>query len=366
MDAAYQQEIERHYRHNFIVNVLEVSSYSLGLSFASLMTILPLYLSHLTTSTILIGLIPALANTGWALPQLFTANYVGRLPRKKPFILAVSINERLAFLLLALSILCWPRASAGTSLTLFFVLVAMYSFSGGLVGVAWQDFIAKLIPLQQRGIFFGVANSMGGVLGALGAYASRLILERYPFPTSFAICFLMAFAAVSVSWGFLALSREPTHASLKPRISNRDYWRHLPAVLRRDRNFTLYLLSRAVITLGGMAGGFITVYAVGRFQIPDQTVGWFTAALLVGQAISNPLLGHLGDRRGHKLVIELATMISALAMALTLMADSVAWFFPIFALMGCASSGWPSSMSITFEFCAPEDRPTYTGLTNTL
>ncbi|HDH09465.1 MAG TPA: hypothetical protein ENF84_00840, partial [Chloroflexi bacterium] len=79
-ESAYNREIEKHYPRNFIVNVLDFSFYSLGLSFASVMTILPLYLSHLTTSTILIGLIPALANTGWTLPQLFTANYVGRLP----------------------------------------------------------------------------------------------------------------------------------------------------------------------------------------------------------------------------------------------------------------------------------------------
>ena len=365
-ESAYNREIEKHYRRNFIVNVLDFSFYSLGLSFASVMTILPLYLSHLTTSTILIGLIPALANTGWTLPQLFTANYVGRLPRKKPYILAISINERLPFLLLALSILWLPQAPVGFSLTIFFVLIGVYSFSGGLTGVAWQDYIAKLIPQRRRGIFFGIANSLGGVLGALGAYISRFILERHPFPTSFALCFLLAFAATSLSWIFFALAKEPARPSAKPPISYREYWRRLPAILRQDKNFTLYLWSRAMILLGNMGGGFITVYAMSRLQLPDRTAGWFTAALLAGQAISNPLLGHLGDRRGHKLVIELSTIIWALAMALSLVANSVAWFLLIFALTGCASSGWLSSMSITFEFCTPEDRPTYIGLTNTL
>lgn len=365
-DKAYEQEIERYYRRNFVVNVLDFSFYYLGLSFASIVTILPLYLSHLTTSTVLIGLIPALSNTGWTLPQLFTANFVGRLPRKKPYILAVSINERLAFLLLALSILWLPRAPVGLSLTIFFVLIGVYSFSGGLIGVAWQDYIAKLIPQQRRGVFFGIANSLGGVLGALGAYISRAVLERYPFPTSFAICFFLAFVATSLSWIFFALAKEPARPSARLRISYREYWRRLPAILRRNRNFTLYLWSRAMILLGNMGGGFITVYAVSRLQLPDRTVGWFTGALLAGQALSNPLLGHLGDRRGHKLVIELSTMIWALAMALSLTANSVAWFLLVFALTGCASSGWLSSMSITFEFCTPEDRPTYIGLTNTL
>ena len=361
-----EQEIERYYHHNFVVNVLDFAFYYLGISFASFMTILPLYLSHLTTSTVLIGLLPALANTGWTLPQLFTANYVGRLSRKKPYILTMSAGQRLSFLLLGLAILCWPRAPTAASLTLFFLFISMYAFSGGLTDVAWQDFIAKLIPLHRRGLFFGVANSMGGVLGMLGAYGSSLVLERFPFPTDFAICFLLAFVILSLSWVSLALTREPPLPSAQPILTQKEYWRRLPGVLRGDKNFALYLLSRAVIILGGMAGGFITVYAVNRLQVPDRTAGWFTAALLIGQALGNPLLGLLGDRRGHKLVIELSTLLSALAMALTLVADSVSWFYLIFGLVGGASSGWLSSMSITFEFCSPEDRPTYIGLSNTL
>jgi len=366
MNPFHQQEIERHYRHNFVVNVLDFAFYSLGLSFASFMTILPLYVSRLTTSTVLIGLLPALANSGWTLPQLFTAHLVGKLPRKRPYILAVSTGERLPFLFLALAILAWPQTSTAVSLMVFFVLITIYSFSGGLTGVAWQDYVAKLIPLRRRGFFFGTANSLSGVLGTVGAYSSSLLLERYPFPHNFAVCFLAAFAAVSLSWLFLYLGREPAVPRTEPAISQREYWRRLPAILHKERNFVRYLLSRAVIILGGMAGGFITVYAVSRFQVPDRTAGWFTAALLAGQAISNPLLGRLADQKGHKLVMELATVLSALAMALSLVAKSVTWFFPVFALVGCASSGWLSSMSITFEFCSPEERPTYIGLTNTL
>jgi hypothetical protein len=41
----YDQEVERQYRHNFVINVPDFSFYSLGLSFASLTTILPLYLA---------------------------------------------------------------------------------------------------------------------------------------------------------------------------------------------------------------------------------------------------------------------------------------------------------------------------------
>jgi len=51
-ETEYQAQIQRHYRRNFTVNMLDFACYSWGMSFASMVTILPLYLSHLTASHI--------------------------------------------------------------------------------------------------------------------------------------------------------------------------------------------------------------------------------------------------------------------------------------------------------------------------
>lgn len=365
-ETEYQAQVQRHYRRNFTVNILDFACYFWGMSFASIVTILPLYLSHLTTSPLLIGLVPALGSVLWFLPQLFTANYVERLERKLPFILLISINERWPYLALGLSILLWPHVGPTLSIVLFFLLLSIVRLSGGLGGAAWQDYIAKIIPLGRRGLFFGLSNSLGGVLGAGGAAFSAYLLNRLPFPTSFAYCFLMAFVANVLSWSFLAMGKEPPRLSTKPPISQGEYFRRLPDILRRDRNFFAYLLSRIVIVLGGMASGFFTIYAVQRFQIPDQTAGWFTTVLLGSQALSNPLLGHLGDRRGHKLVMEIAACLGVVTLILLLTASHIGWFFPVFALYGCSSSGFMlAGMSIILEFSRPEDRPTYIGLANT-
>jgi len=365
-ETEYQAAIQRYYRRNFIVNILDFACYSWGMSFASMVTILPLYLSHLTSSPLLIGLVPALGNMLWFLPQLFTANYVERLERKQPFILLISLNERWPYLALGLSILLWPHASSTLSIALFFLMISIAGLGGGLCGTAWQDYIAKIIPLRRRGLFFGLSNSLGGILGAGGAAFSAYLLDRFPFPTSFAYCFLMAFIATMFSWGFFAMAKEPPCPSTKPRISQKEYLRRLPDVLRKDRNFSVYLLSRVVMALGGMASGFFTVYAVQRFQVPDQTAGWFTTVLLASQALSNPLLGHLGDQRGHKLVMEIASCLGVAGLILLLTAPHIGWLFPLFALYGCSSSGFMlAGLSIILEFSRPEDRPTYIGLANT-
>ncbi len=60
-------------RHNYIVNLLDGAFFGFGFGFASISTILPLFISTLTDSALLIGLIPAIHNTGIQLPQIFTA-----------------------------------------------------------------------------------------------------------------------------------------------------------------------------------------------------------------------------------------------------------------------------------------------------
>ena len=57
----------------------------------------------------------------------------------------------------------------------------------------------------------------------------------------------------------------------------------------------------------------------------------------------------------------------ALASLNTLLAPSQSWLLLSFILLGAASSGdGVSGLNIILEFAAPEDRPTYIGLTNTL
>lgn len=57
----------------------------------------------------------------------------------------------------------------------------------------------------------------------------------------------------------------------------------------------------------------------------------------------------------------------SLAALNTLLAPNQSWLILSFALLGASSSGDAvSGLNIILEFAAPEDRPTYIGLTNTL
>lgn len=57
-------ELRKHFRYNFIINVLDGGFFGSALGFASFVTVLPLFVSTLTDSAILIGLASAIHSVG--------------------------------------------------------------------------------------------------------------------------------------------------------------------------------------------------------------------------------------------------------------------------------------------------------------
>jgi len=364
--AEIEAEAAANYRWNFTVNLLDGATFWFGLSFISSTTIVPLFISKLTDSPLPIGIAAMLAQGAWFAPQLFTANVVERLARKKPVVVNLGFFlERLPMWLIVLAAFLAGRAPLA-ALALFLLAYAWHGFGAGIVATAWQDLLARCFPVQRRGRFLGTTMFVGAGTGAAAAGFSAWLLGSFPFPTNFVYTFTIAAAFITLSWFFLALTREPVQPVSLPRTGNRAYLAALPAILRRDHNFRHFLAARLLLALGGMGLGFVTVAAVGRWGLPDQVVGVYTAVYLIGQTVGNLIFGFLADRYGHKVVLELSGLAALLAFMLAWLAPAPGWYYAVFALNGAAVGAIiVSGILVVMEFCAPEKRPTYTGLANT-
>jgi MFS family permease len=116
-----------------------------------------------------------------------------------------------------------------------------------------------------------------------------------------------------------------------------------------------------------MGIGFVIVYAVRRWNLPDSQAGNYTLALLAGQALANLWIGPLADRVGHKLIMELTALFSVASYVMAWLAPSPFWFYPVFALRGASlAASMLSGMLIALEFCEPDQRSTYIGLNSTV
>ena len=367
-NPAIAQEVKRNYRWNFVFNALDGAAYWFGFSFITPSIILPLYISHFTSNPLIIGLIPFLNTAGFLLPQLFTANYVERAPVKKFFPVTLGFfTERLPVLFFAPSAYFLALSNPFLALAVFLFLYTWYSAGAGLIIVGWNDMIAKIIPVEQRGRFFGVTNTIGNASGILGALAVAFMFGKFSFPYGFVFSFSAAAVLILLSWYFLSLVREPAVPSQKPAVSQLEYLRSLPAVVRKDPNFLRYLLAQVTFSLSGMASGFLIVYAVKTWNLPDAQAGGYVMAMQIGQTVSNLFFGFIADAKGHKLSLEIAILISVGSIVLAIFAPNPLWFYPIFFLRGAIMAGtFISGVSIVMEFTSPENRPTYIGLANTV
>lgn len=368
LDQASTKADDRNLGWNFTVNLIDIAFITLGISLVSRDTVLPVLVSTLSDSNVAVGLIAALYGLGIYLPQLFTANFTERLPYKKPFVMLVgSVGERLPYLLMGAAV--WVFAAPAPNVALILVLgcLALTGFAAGAATPAWYDLIAKVIPVRRRGVWSGLGHGIGALMAIFGAFLVGRILDDYPYPNNFALLFLLAFIATCISFVGLALNREPPSPIVKEQVSTQRYFRQLPDVLRANVNYRRFFISRTVVLLGAMANSFFIIYGGQRFGLDGATIGLLTATLVASQAVMSLVWGVVGDRMGHKVVLTGAAFLLALAALNTLLAPSQSWLILSFAFLGASSSGDAvSGLNIILEFAAPEDRPTYIGLTNTL
>ncbi len=363
VDTYVQDNLKR----NFTVNVLDGTFFMLGMSFSSVVTVMPLYVSQLTDSPLLISLIPAIQNVGWFLPALFTAQYVERLPRKKPFVLLMTLNERIPFVGMALTALFTPILGPVLALALFFLFHIWRTFGSGFTSTPWQDMIGKIIPPRRRGTFYGLQFGAGGLAGAGGAFLAGLILQRYPFSLNFAINFGLTAIAVSISFIFLSMAREKAEKPAADRPKGREFWASLPVILRQNKNYSNYLGYRVLLVFGSMASAFVTVYGVSKLGVTDAQAGVLTFAMMAVETLAYPTLGWLGDKIGHRRTMQIAALSTGLTALVALLAPTASWYLAAYILLGLSvAATMVSNLSAIYDFCKPQEVPTYVGLTATL
>jgi len=354
-------------RWNFIVLSLDFGLFGLGLTLASLSTVVPAFAERLGAPNLLIGALPAIQTVGWALPAALAANYIEQQARKLPLVLVVTVWERVPYLFLGAAALLLAERQPTTMLALIPLLVAVQSFSGGAIMPAWLDIIAKVIPVTLRGRFFAVANIVSGLTGVGGAALVGFFLDAYPFPLNYALCFFACFGAMVLSFFCLASTREPAVPPTKPRTNLRTYVRRLPGIVRGDHNFAAYLGVRALALTSTMGLYFYTVFALRRLHAQEEQVAVFTFFLLAAQTASTAVWGWLADRYGHRVVLLLGLAATVVGSVVAFFATNPQQLYAAFAMMGAYLGAVSvSHQGIILEFSRAEDRPTYVGLVGTL
>jgi MFS family permease len=361
------KEVIKDYRHNLIVNLLDGSFFGFAMGFASFMTVVPLFVSSMTASALLIGLIPSIHAMGWQLPQLFTAHSVSRLTRYKPMVLLMTLNERLPFLGLAVVAWLLPKVGPQIALALTFALLIWQGLGAGFTANPWQAMIAKIIPSGRRGTFLGLQSAGASLLSSLSAVLSGLLLANSSSQRGYVLCFIFASLSMAASFFALASTREEHSQPVEIHPDRATFQKNLVAILRRDSNFRWFLIVRSLSMFAVMAFSFYTVYAVRRHHMEVAVAGLMMGIYTFGQIFANPLMGWIGDHWSNAAVMKIGLLGAGLSALVAAWAPSLGWFYLVFALAGIANvSVWTIAMTMTMQFGQESERPAYIGMANTL
>lgn len=361
-------KIAKHFRRNFLVNTGDLVSWNFGDSFVSIDTILPVFVSTITPSPILIGMVRAIWQAGWFIPQLFLAPAVEKRNRQLPLVLLLGIFERLPILIIGLAILWFPKLTPDMAVIVFILLYTWKSVAGGFSALPWQEMIARVIPVTRRGRFIGIGFFLGRLMGVFGGVLAGIVLSRIVYPTNYATLFFITFICVSISWAFLSRTKEPV-AEVHPatEAGRLSQFKRLVAIIRQQNNFRNYLISRGLAYMGSMAYGFVAVYVIQSYGLPDTYAAVFTTILFASGTVGYIFWGGIGDRIGHKRVIIASNLIWIAGLLLLILMPSFSWVYLVFALMSVSSTGgMVGDFNIAMEFGSEPERPTYIGLSKTL
>jgi len=361
-----------HVRFNFICGLLHGVFYRAGMAFSEPMSVLPVFLSHFTGSLTMIGVFSALIQGGGMLPLLFVANRLERVRRKKPVLLAAIWVRAAAWGILGLLVFFWRDGDTTLVLMALLTLLFIFSFAGGVASIPFNDLWAKVLPANMRGRFFGHRQLWGGVLALGAAYVVKRVLGNpdLVFPNNYGLLFLLSFAFLVISYIALSSVREPEGEIIDAPRKLSTFLGQSLRMVREDRNFGRFLLSRMTIGFTTFALPFYVLYGKQELQMPAERIGLLIGSQVAGSILSNIVWAELSDRVGNRIVIRLTGLVSLLIPVLTLISTR---FFGstllvvVFALIGVQISGTGIGFkNYLLEIAPPPLRPAYIAVAGTL
>jgi MFS family permease len=360
-------ELRKNLKFNYIANVGDGAFFGFALGFASFSTVIPLFVSTLTESAILIGLVVAMHTLGWQLPQLFVARLVARQSRFKPMVMFLAVHERLPFVGLALVAYFLPKIGSVAALWLVFLMLAWQGFGGGFAANPWQNMINKIIPQDYLTTFFGMQGAAANLFASVGAIAAGLILGRFVYPNNYALTFLIACFFLVFSYISVGLTREPQRAVV-PTIGNLPpLLTQTVTMLKRDPSFRWLIIGRMLSQFGMMGFTFYFVHMVKNLGASELDTGVLTSVLMISSFVMNIFLGWLADRWTKQGVLEIGALAMILGGGIAWLAPSPGWFYLVNILASISiTCTWTIMMATALMFGSDDERPLYVGMSTTL
>ncbi|HEV3007311.1 MAG TPA: MFS transporter, partial [Pirellulales bacterium] len=296
------------------------------------------------------GLVATVPLVAGAVLQLVSPAAVRRLGSHKRWVVLCAACQALAFLPLALG-----AYSGAVAAWLVFGMAAIYWGAGLATGPAWNTWAGTLVPDNIRTGFFARRTRFSQVGTLTGFVAGGVTLQFAKSWTSsiepFAILFLGAALARSISTSFLALQSEPQPPDGDHRKVS---WRDLVGGSSRRADGPLLVYLFAVQAAAQFAGPYFT-----PFMLKQIRFSYLEYVLLIGvsfaaKAVALPALGRLARRIGARQLLWIGGLGIVPVSGLWLFSTNFAFLVLVQVAAGLAWAAYELAMFLLFFEAIPE------------
>ena len=364
-EAEYERFVWANLRRNYAGHYVHGMLGMTGFRLVNAPTFIPAYLHALTGSPVLTGLGLSLQQLGGTISPMIGAAHIEHRKRVLPVSMLLGTLMRVQILGIALSGWLLSGTPLVISIMAFLFLLGLFS---GPQGVAFQFLLAKVIPITWRGRLQAWRNVSGGIVAALLSYlAGRYLIGGNVWGNGYSTTFLLAFVLTSLGLtAFRFLLKEPEPPTIRPKMKVLDRFRELPLLLRSDRGFLYFMVSRTFAIAGRVAAPFFILYAGATIHLTGSTLGLLSFAYLGADTATNLLWGYVADKSGFRSTFIAALVLWIAAASLIMTAHTLPLIVLAFCLSGGANSGYQmSAQNIVFEFGHREDMAMRLALSNT-
>ncbi len=382
--ADYEGQVKGSLRRNFLMILMDGILFHLSLAFSHETTIVPVFISAIGGSRVMVGIISSIRLGGWYSPQLFAAGYFGHRQRKKLLIVIMNIIGRTFFIPFLLVVYFYGMRNPTLLIISFTLAIAAVNIGDGLVGALWLDLLAKCIPLNYRGRLLGGRQVLGGLLAVAAGFLIKYILElpSLEFPRNYFWIFFICFSLLISGISFNLLIKEPIYPfKAERKASFLEFLRSLKILIRKDKVFNRLIYVKLLGVFSTMALPFYILYAREVLNMEAGIIGLFISFNMIGKTIASLIWGYISDKISNKLVIQLvlASMLiaplSALVLTLLVNYDLISGganivkyiYLGIFFILGVVIGGeWMGFINFTLEIADPLERPSYIAVNNSM
>ena len=339
-------------------------------------TVMSALVFQLTGSPLAVGAVTTILRMGWLLPQILIGFLAGRSGASMPYYIVGAVGRAVAIALLAG--LLWLGAQAGWSHAALgagtLILWTLYAGLSGIVGVPYNDIVARSVPSEMRSRLLALRFFGGGLVAlAVAVYADHL-LHTLTFPLSFAAILGVAAMLMGLSaLVFLAMGEPERIVASKAPTRFSVYLREGIETFRTDSSFRRFVFAQWC-GAGAMIAMPFYVVAAERLGVGLENVALLLGTQTAGALVSNALWGWWGDRHGKLSLMRFVAISRIVPPALLLLVwvsspamPTLPVLIAIFALLGALANGLTIAVLGLLMEISPEDRrPAYSGYFNAL